>query len=335
MDRPEKESTAQETIRLAQEADDRSQRTSDPRDLGIAVTAWRTAVEAAGPGAISAADRAEVLSQAAGALLRRYRAMRKGTSDLDLAYRWLEEAIAATPEHSPERLFYLSNAGVICQERYTAGGGPAMLDRAVSAFETAARLAAPDDQDLPQYLNNLGNALVDRFALTRYPDDLAKAVTAAGRAVDLVPSRSPDRALYLNNQANALLQRYEQTGAIADLDTAITALRTAMQRAARHPQSTEPDDLGMMLANLGSALRLRYRHRLSPRDLRAALTACQRAVSATRPGSPELAPRLAGLAEVLREQYLGDGQIDRLDSAIATYEQVLQRGVDGPEGLMG
>jgi hypothetical protein len=207
-----------------------------------------------------------------------------------------------------------------------------MLDRAVSAFGTAARLAAPDDPDLPQYLNNLGNALTDRFALTRDPDELAQAVAAAGRAVDLIPSRSPDRMLYLNNLANALLQRYEQSGAITDLDTAITTLRTAAQRAARHPPPAEPDDLGMVLANLGSALRLRYRQRLRPRDLRAALSACQWAVKATRTGSPELAPRLAGLADVMREQYLADRHLDR---AITTYEQVLRHDAANPAGLMG
>jgi hypothetical protein len=182
MDGLEGESIAQQTIRLAWEADKRSQRTGDPRDLGAAPAAWRSAVEAAGPGTVSAADRAQILSQAAGTLLRRYLATRTGTGDLDLASRWLEEAIAATPEH----LLYLSNAGVICQEWYAAGGVPAMLDRAVSAFETAAQLAAPDDQDLAQYLNNLGNALVDRFALTRDPGDLAQAVATAGRALDLV-----------------------------------------------------------------------------------------------------------------------------------------------------
>lgn len=64
--------------------------------------------------------------------------------DLDLPYHWLEDAIATTPEHSPERLFYLSNAGVICQERYTADGGPAMLDRAASALKAAARLTTPE-----------------------------------------------------------------------------------------------------------------------------------------------------------------------------------------------
>jgi hypothetical protein len=151
-----------------------------------------------------------------------------------MAYRWLKEAIAATPERALERLLYLSNAGVICQERYTADGGSAMLDRAVSAFNTAARLAAPEDEDLPQYLNNLSNALVDRFALGRDPADLAQAVAAAGRAVDLAPSRSPDRALYMNSLANALLQRYEQSGTITDLDTAITTLRAAIRRSARH-----------------------------------------------------------------------------------------------------
>ncbi len=43
---------------------------------------------------------------------------------------------------------YLSNAGVICEERYTAGEGRAMLDHAVDSFESAVQLAARDDPDL-------------------------------------------------------------------------------------------------------------------------------------------------------------------------------------------
>ena len=116
MDRPDREATAHQVIRLAWEADERSQRTGDPRDLGAAVVAWQSAVEAAGPGTVSDTDRAEILSQGAGALLRRHQATRAGTGDLDMAYRWLAEAIAATPETMPEHLLYLSNAGVICQE---------------------------------------------------------------------------------------------------------------------------------------------------------------------------------------------------------------------------
>src|SRR5215470_5114317 len=134
MDKPDGEATAHELIRLAWETDERSQRTGDPRDLGAAVAAWQSAVEAAGPSTISDADRAEILSQAAGALLRHHQVTQTGADDLELAYRRLAEAIAATPEHMPEHLLYLSNAGVISQEAYAAGGGPAMLNEAVSAF---------------------------------------------------------------------------------------------------------------------------------------------------------------------------------------------------------
>lgn len=65
----------------------------------------------------------------------------------------------------------------------------------------------------------------------------------------------------------------------------------------------------MMLAHLCIALRLRHRHRLRLRDLRTASAAGRDAVECTPPGSPELAPRLAGVADVMREQYLADGRL--------------------------
>src|SRR5260370_29038706 len=153
------ETSGRGIIRLAREAGERSQRTGDIHDLDAAVAAWQAAVDAAGRGEVNVAGRAEILSEAAGALLRRYQVTRSGAGDLAKAGWWVQEAIAATPGDAPERLLYLSNAGVICQERYAATGDATMLEQAVTAFESAARLADPDDPDLPQYLSNLSNAL--------------------------------------------------------------------------------------------------------------------------------------------------------------------------------
>src|SRR5260370_40818939 len=110
--------------------------------------------------------------------------------------------MAAAPGEAGERLLYRSNAGVICQERYAATGDATMLEQAVTAFESAARLADPDDPDLPQYLSNLSNALVHQFAAGRDDDDLAHALAAADRAVQVGPRRSPDPPPHLNNFPN-------------------------------------------------------------------------------------------------------------------------------------
>src|SRR6266568_2767978 len=110
--------------------------TVEPDDLDRAVTAWESAVIATGDAMVDPSERADVLSHASGAVLHRYQATRARREDLGVAQGWLEEAIAITPEDAPERLMYLSNAGVICQERYTAGEGRAMLDRAVDSFES-------------------------------------------------------------------------------------------------------------------------------------------------------------------------------------------------------
>lgn len=114
MDKPA-ETSAREIIRLARKASERSQGTGDIRDLDAAVVVWQAAVDAAGRGEVNAADRAEILSEAAGALLRRYQVTRRDAGDLAKAHRWVQEAMDATPGDAPKRLLYLSNAGVICQ----------------------------------------------------------------------------------------------------------------------------------------------------------------------------------------------------------------------------
>ena len=313
----------QELIRLAREAEERAQLTVEPDDLDRAVTAWESAVIATGDAMVDPSERADVLSHASGAVLHRYQATRARREDLGVAQGWLEEAIAITPEDAPERLMYLSNAGVICQERYTAGEGRAMLDRAVDSFESAVRLAAPHDPDLAQYLNKLGNALVDRWAAGADGEDLHRAVAAATRAVGLLPRRSPDQVLYLNNLGNALLHRYEYGGAVEDLDAAVRSLGAAARGGRLLRRSGDLDDRAMALANLGSARRLRANHSGDPRDLRRAWSALRRAVGHTRPGSPDLPSRQAGLADVMRERYLSDGRVGGLDRAISVYEAVL------------
>ena len=313
----------QELIRLAREAEERAQLTVEPDDLDRAVTAWESAVIATGDAMVDPSERADVLSHASGAVLHRYQATRARREDLGVTQGWLEEAIAITPEDAPERLMYLSNAGVICQERYTAGEGRAMLDRAVDSFESAVRLAAPHDPDLAQYLNKLGNALVDRWAAGADGEDLHRAVAAATRAVGLLPRRSPDQVLYLNNLGNALLHRYEYGGAVEDLDAAVRSLGAAARGGRLLRRSGDLDDRAMALANLGSARRLRANHSGDPRDLRRAWSALRRAVGHTRPGSPDLPSRQAGLADVMRERYLSDGRVGGLDRAISVYEAVL------------
>src|SRR5260370_4710510 len=153
------ETSGRGIIRLAREAGERSQRTGDIHDLDAAVAAWQAAVDAAGRGEVNVAGRAEILSEAAGALLRRYQVTRSGAGDLAKAGWWVQEAIAATPGDAPERLLYLSNAGVICQERYAATGDATMLEQAVTHLHSAAHPDSPAYTVPTQHTTNLRPAL--------------------------------------------------------------------------------------------------------------------------------------------------------------------------------
>jgi hypothetical protein len=108
-----------------------------------------------------------------------------------------------------EQAFYLSNLGVVLEERHAATADPEALARAVECHRRAAGLAEHDDPDLPRLLNNLSNALITACSYGRDPGAVREALDAAHRAVRRTPDRSPDLPLYTNTMANALLQRYE------------------------------------------------------------------------------------------------------------------------------
>ncbi len=303
-------------VAAARVADEQAEKSEDPADCSRAVAAWLSVVDLI-PADVAPSTRADLLSAAAGALLRRHRLTAGPAEDLDVARRSLLQAVAAVGQDEPERAFYVSNLGVIYQEQHAVHHDPALLDLAVDCFVTAIEMAPEDDLSLPMYLSNLGSALADRYFARQADEDLRRAIAAAQRAVSLTPRRSPDWPAYVDNLGGALMQRYEAEGTMADLDAAVTAFRAA----ARGQRGT--DERATTLANLADALRVRASRTARRADIRSALAAARRAVRFTSPAPPHRAARLAGLADVLRERYLRNGRLGTLDEAINTYRRVL------------
>lgn len=197
-----------------------------------------------------------------------------------------------------------------------------LLDAAITAARAAAQSEAADTPDEAGYHGNLAVALVERYSARSTVEDLHEAIRHSRQAADMLDRPHPDRGRYLNNLAVALRLRYDAIGTFADLIAAIDAAREALTitntsthpyrlstlgsllisrfhhsgeleyldenirlnwEAITHLPDGSPDTAGL-LCNLSTALRERYQHLGTERDLADAVETGRLAMQApTRP----------------------------------------------------
>jgi CHAT domain-containing protein/tetratricopeptide (TPR) repeat protein len=167
----------QTDLRRAQEAEGRYRRSGDRSALDEAAACWRRIWDHPGFTAAPQAFRLAVLNDGGGVFLRRYWASGQ-MADLTVALGCWEEAVAGTPEGSPDLPGYLNNLGNGLRARYARTGDLADLARAIEAYEEAVAGTPEGSPDLPSRLNNLGNGLRARYARTGDLADLARAIEA-------------------------------------------------------------------------------------------------------------------------------------------------------------
>ncbi|MFI8192084.1 CHAT domain-containing protein [Streptomyces sp. NPDC085946] len=140
--------------------------------------------------------------------------------------------------------------------------------------------------------------------LERQPDDTVMTAIAGGFAacllagVDDIPAPLlPHVASVAEPAAVALLKQAVTAPGPAPLDTVVDQYRRILAATpADHPGRPQ------RLANLGIALHARHERRAAEADLTAAIELLREAVDTTRPGDPDLALRLSGLAGALRSR---------------------------------
>jgi len=216
-------------LQRAQEAEARYRRTGDRQALDDAAAAWQRIWNHPSFPAAPPNFRLAALNDGAGVFWRRYRA-RGGIDDLSIALRCWEQAVAQTPEGSPDLPMYLNNLGNGLSARYARTGELADLAAAIRAYEQAVAQTSEGSPYLPMYLNNLGTGLSNRYARTGDLADLAAAIRAYEQAVAQTPEGSPELPRHLNNLGTGLSDRYARTGELADLAAAIRAYETACQQ---------------------------------------------------------------------------------------------------------
>ena len=330
--------------------------TGRPDLLRAADTAFRTAIDEAGPGtpdsvaptlnlAAVLQDRAEAENDIA--LLRealevyrselphldparRARATANAATALIDLYRYtldrrlLTEAIrdlraSADTLPDPEaRSVALANLAAALHEMYDSTGQIAVLDQAIAIQE---ELLGPGSRPTERVLN-LGVSLLARFRRRRAPEDLDRAIALFEEAYR--GATSPvERASALNSQANGTSLRHDLTGALADIDQSV-ALREQAIRVARLGSI----DVALYRANLGVDLLKRFELVGSRADLDRAVDEQRAALRLVPPGSADGPRLLAGLADSLARRSDSDPDGEDAAEARATYRRAVEQGLD-------
>ena len=307
----------QADLRRAQEGVARYGQTGDLAALNQAIAAWERILNHPAFPRADERFRLAAWNGAAIALISRYQASGH-LPDLDRAMALWQEAIARTPEGSPDWARWQANLGNALLTRFEALGQGADLDAAVEAYGKALAVAREGSPDWAKMQANLGNALRTRFEALGQVADLDAAIAAYGKALSVAREGSPDWASRQANLGNALRTRFEALGQGADLDAAIEAFRKALAVA----RQGSPD-WAKWQANLGNALLTRFEALGQVADLDAAIAAFHKALSVAREGSPDWATMQANLGGALIRRFKALGQVADLDAAIAAYEKAL------------
>ncbi len=313
----------QADLRRAQEGVARYGQTGDLAALNQAIAAWERILNHPAFPRADERFRLAAWNGAAIALISRYQASGH-LPDLDRAMALWQEAIARTPEGSPDWARWQANLGNALLTRFEALGQGADLDAAVEAYGKALAVAREGSPDWAKMQANLGNALRTRFEALGQVADLDAAIAAYGKALSVAREGSPDWASRQANLGGALIRRFEALGQVADLDAAIAAYEKALAVA----REGSPD-WAKWQNNLGLALSTRFEALGQGADLDAAIQAYGKALSVAREGSPDWAKWQANLGNALLTRFEALGQVADLDAAIAAFHKALSVAREG------
>jgi CHAT domain-containing protein/tetratricopeptide (TPR) repeat protein len=249
-------------------------------------------------------------------------------ADLEEAIRVSHQAVQATPPDSPALPGYLTNLGIVLNDRFLCTGQTANLEEAIRVSHQAVQVTPPDSPSLRLYLNNLGIVLHDRYRFRLKADseakaDLDEAIRHWEQAVQVTPPDAPDLSNLLNNLGTGLIDRFRDTPQAADLDEAIQVWGQAI-----HAAPANAREQATYLSNLGTGLWKRFERMGQTADLEEAIRVSYQAVRATLPDSPHLPRHLSNLGHCLRGRFERTGQVGDLEEAIRVFRRACEGGTD-------
>ncbi|MEU7614858.1 CHAT domain-containing protein [Micromonospora rifamycinica] len=283
---------------------------------------------------------------------------RRAVSDLSLAKRHADVAVAAVGEGDPVRIDVLIRCVNVYRLSFERFGQLADIDTAVRLSREVHRSTDPDHVLTARQL--LALCLVMRFARTGSPGDIDEAITHCRSGLAAMPARHVDRAALNGVLVIALVQRW--VGLDGDDDTDLhEAVRVSRQVVADLPNigtvraqllathgallvvhslsSNSPAHLdeairsareavdaptaGIQraghLVNLAHSLLIRARMSSDPAGVSDAVDTGMVALAGFSPGHPDRARALNVLGTALRIRYLIDHDPRDLDTAVGMW----------------
>jgi CHAT domain-containing protein/tetratricopeptide (TPR) repeat protein len=232
------------------------------------------------------------------ALFARYGHLSGDIADLNRAIQESEQAVALMPQN----ILFLSELGMLSNQRYVKNSSLADLDRAVALLEEAVRLSQTSPNELPTVLNLLGSALRNRFVIKRQAPDISRAVSVQRLSIEANSLDIENLPARLTNLGNSLLEKTNLSHSSDELAEAITVLARALEL-------TSPTDpfYPSRLNNLANGLSVRYRVNGDLADLSQAIDLYRRAIRLTPSHEQQLASRFYNLANNLRGRWERSG----------------------------
>lgn len=231
--------------------------------------------------------------------------------DLDRAIALHERAVAAAPDHAPDRVTYSSNLGMAYHARFDRLGRADDLERAIGHLGRAVTAAPRGHRQFATFLSNLGLVFRARFDRLGDVADLDRAVAHHERAVAATPPDHPDLGYRLSNLGTAYDARSDRKGEPGDVHRAVETLERAVAATpGDHPSRA------LFLSNLAAALRGRFDSLGNVSDLDRAVAHHEQAVAATPPDHPNLSLHLSNLSVARWSRFTRTGDTSDLDAAI-------------------
>ncbi|KAF3930987.1 Nephrocystin-3 [Dactylellina cionopaga] len=132
--------------------------------------------------------------------------------DLEKVIRKAEQAVATTPENSPNLARYLNNLSISYNYRFSKLGILEDLEKAIQFAEKAVAATPKNKPDLVDYLNNLAIRYSSRFHKLGNQADFEKAAQAAEQAINTTPDKQRSRNRYLSLTFNNIASVYAKQG---------------------------------------------------------------------------------------------------------------------------
>jgi tetratricopeptide (TPR) repeat protein len=269
----------------------------------------------------------------------------KDLVDVDNAISAQEQAVDLTPDDHADKPARLSTLGYTSIRRLELLGKAAVrfnlddigksrclqlqshekeiLDKAISAYETAIRLTPPDDHSQAMLHSNLGIALLRRIECFGDIVDIDNAAFAFECKLLFTHDdvQKPDD---LSNLGMCFMYRFEHSRELDDIEKVISAYEDAVHLTP-DSHAVKPRRLNI----LGYSVMRRFERSGNLVDIDKAISAHEQALRLTPNGHPDKADCLNSIGQASLCRFNHSRKLVDIDNAVSAHNQAIQLTPDG------